>query len=180
MKNSFRKNVFHDFFFSVPPLISNVRGAFEITDIRDLVSITTGAVVTIPRGVSVRIKCIATGVPTPNITWYRRVENSQERSLLLPNQNMKIMKDSSLLITHTVVVDAAYYTCVATNIAGQDEGTTHLNIGSKESQLCNILLLSLIFYFFCRDIKTFLSFLVLGGSINQCISSKFKTHFLFN
>lgn len=143
MKNSFRKNVFHDFFFSVPPLISNVRGAFEITDIRDLVSITTGAVVTIPRGVSVRIKCIATGVPTPNITWYRRVENSQERSLLLPNQNMKIMKDSSLLITHTVVVDAAYYTCVATNIAGQDEGTTHLNIGSKESQLCNILLLCL-------------------------------------
>ena len=121
-------------FFAVPPLISNVRGSFEITDIRDLVSITTGAVVTIPRGVAVRIKCIATGVPSPNITWYRKGQNAKERSLLVPNDNMKIMKDYSLLIAHTLVVDAAYYTCVATNIAGQDEGTTHLNIGSKEMQ----------------------------------------------
>lgn len=115
----------------MPPLISNVKGSFEITEIRDLVSITTGAVVTIPRGVAVRIKCIATGIPSPNITWYRKGENTKEKSLLVPNENMKIMKDYSLHISHTLVVDAAYYTCVATNIAGQDEGTTHLNIGSK-------------------------------------------------
>lgn len=121
-------------FFAVPPLISNVKGSFEITDIRDLVSITTGAVVTIPRGVAVRIKCIATGVPSPNITWYRKGQNAKDKSLLVPNDNMNIMKDYSLLIAHTLVVDAAYYTCVATNIAGQDEGTTHLNIGSKEMQ----------------------------------------------
>lgn len=124
----------HSVFFAVPPLISNIIGSFEITDIRDLVSITTGAVVTIPRGVAVRIKCIATGVPSPNITWYRRGENSKEKSLLVPNENTKIMKDYSLQIAHTLVVDAAYYTCVATNIAGQDEGTTHLNIGSKKIQ----------------------------------------------
>lgn len=118
----------------MPPLISNVKGSFEITDIRDLVSITTGAVVTIPRGVAVRIKCIATGVPSPNITWYRKGQNAKDKSLLVPSDNMKIMKDYSLQIAHTLVVDAAYYTCVATNIAGQDEGTTHLNIGSKEMQ----------------------------------------------
>lgn len=52
---------------------------------------------------------------------------------------MKIMKDYSLHISHTLVVDAAYYTCVATNIAGQDEGTTHLNIGSKEVQIFIVL-----------------------------------------
>ena len=132
------------FFFSVPPLISNVKGTFEITDIRDLVSITTGAVVTIPRGVSVSIKCIATGVPPPNITWYRQGDNSKEKSLLSPNENMKIMKDYSLHITHTLVVDAAYYTCVATNIAGQDEGTTHLNIGSKEVLFRNVLLMCVL------------------------------------
>lgn len=109
-----------------------MRGAFEITDIRDLISITTGAVVTIPRGVAVRIKCIATGVPQPKITWYRRGENHKERSLLVSNENLKILKDNSLSIKHTLVVDAAFYTCVATNIAGHDEGTTHLNIGSKE------------------------------------------------
>lgn len=149
-------------FFAVPPLISNVKGTFEITDIRDLVSITTGAVVTIPRGVAVRIKCIATGVPPPNITWYRLGENTKERSLLVPNENMKIMKDYSLQIAHTLVVDAAYYTCVATNIAGQDEGTTHLNIGSKEVLSRTVCIANKTFGVLClpRDIQTFLSFLV--------------------
>lgn len=28
------------------------------------------------------------------------------------------------------MVNAAFYTCIATNVAGQDEGTTHLNIGT--------------------------------------------------
>ena len=41
---------------SVPPKISNVKGTFEVTDIRELVSITTGAVVTVPKGVAIRIR----------------------------------------------------------------------------------------------------------------------------
>ena len=117
----------------VPPLISNVKGTFEITDLRNLVSITTGAVVTIPRGVSIRIKCIATGIPRPNITWYQH-QNMESRHPIIPNDAVKVMYDNSLSISHTAVTDAAYYTCVARNIAGKDEGTTVLNVGSKRVQ----------------------------------------------
>lgn len=127
------------FCFSVPPLISNVKGTFEITDIRDLISITTGAVVTIPRGVSVRIKCIATGVPAPTITWYRRRPGMNKRYAVVPSAAVKIMYDYSLSISHAAVNDAAYYICVASNIAGRDEGSTVLNIGSKDVQFHIVL-----------------------------------------
>lgn len=49
----------------------------------------------------------------------------------MQNDAVKVMYDNSLWISHTSVTDAAYYTCVASNIAGKDEGTTVLNIGSK-------------------------------------------------
>ena len=122
--------------FSVPPLISNVKGTFEITDIRDLISITTGAVVTIPRGVSVRISCLATGVPTPTITWYRRLPGMKERHPVVFSHSLKVLYDGSLSITNSAINDAAYYICVASNIAGKDEGSTLLNVGSKEVLYC--------------------------------------------
>lgn len=115
----------------VPPLISNVKGTFEITDIRDIVSITTGAVVTIPRGVTVRIKCIATGVPTPSIVWYKHLPGRKRRYRVVQGQDVKVLYDHSLSITHAAVNDAAYYICVASNIAGKDEGSTRLSIGGN-------------------------------------------------
>ena len=68
------------------------------------------------------------------------------------------MKDYSLQIAHTLVVDAAYYTCVATNIAGQDEGTTHLNIGSKEEFNFELFVLRVrlsVIYVFPADFLVF-------------------------
>ena len=119
------------FFFAVAPVINNVKGTFEITDIRDLISITTGAVVTIPRGVSVKIQCIAKGVPFPKITWYKKTEESNHRVLVRSGSTDKILDDHSISISHAELADAAEYICVAANIAGRDEGTTLLNIGSK-------------------------------------------------
>ncbi|XP_068741513.1 hemicentin-1-like isoform X2 [Montipora capricornis] len=118
---------------AVPPLISNVRGKFEVTDIRDIVSITTGAVVTILRGVAVRIKCLATGVPTPKITWYRNRPGMKKRYPVVQSEQLKVLYDHSLSISHAAVNDAAYFTCVATNVAGEDEGSTLLSIGAPPS-----------------------------------------------
>ena len=58
----------------------------------------------------------------------------EDRHPIMQNDAVKVMYDNSLWISHTSVTDAAYYTCVASNIAGKDEGTTVLNIGSKEVQ----------------------------------------------
>lgn len=140
-------------FILVPPLVSNVKGTLEITNLRNLVSITTGAVVTIPRGVSIRIRCIATGIPQPNITWYQHRENMEDRHPIMQNDAVKVMYDNSLWISHTSVTDAAYYTCVASNIAGKDEGTTVLNIGSKGVQNCLMVLYCIVYvllHSFCR------------------------------
>lgn len=115
----------------VPPLISNVKGTFEITDIRDIVSITTGAVVTIPRGVTVRVKCLATGIPTPSIAWYKQLPGRKKRYPVVQGQDVQVLYDFSLSITNAAVNDAAYYICVASNIAGKDEGSTRLSIGGN-------------------------------------------------
>lgn len=125
--------------FSVPPVIKNVRGSFEVTDIRDLISITTGAVVTVPKGVSIKIKCDATGVPKPNITWYRVAEGSKNwEPVGRSNKRLYVDKDSFLSIQRSKDVDIARYICVATNIAGRDEGVTYLNIGGTRIIALNV------------------------------------------
>ena len=113
-------------------MITNLRGSFEVTDIRDLVSITTGAVVTVPRGVSIKISCEVSGVPTPNITWYRVPEGSKKWLQIASTADpFSVSKDGSLFIERSKEVDIAQYICVATNVAGRDEGITHLNVGGK-------------------------------------------------
>ena len=64
----------------------------------------------------------------------------KNRYPVIPSDAVKVLYDSSLSISHTAVNDAAHYTCVATNVAGKDEGSTVLNIGSKGVQFCIVLL----------------------------------------
>ena len=55
---------------------------------------------------------------------------------IVTSDALKVMYDRSLSISHAAVSDAAYYTCVAANIAGKDEGSTLLNVGSKQFSYC--------------------------------------------
>ena len=114
-----------------------------MTDIRDLISITTGAVVTVPKGVVIKIRCEADGVPPPKITWFRRHPGVSDDFLVsrtnklrkyqpvFSTSHTKIMEDTTLSISSSKVLEAAEYMCVATNVAGRDEGTTRINIGSE-------------------------------------------------
>lgn len=77
----------------------------------------------------------------------------EDRHPIMQNDAVKVMYDNSLWISHTSVTDAAYYTCVASNIAGKDEGTTVLNIGSKGVQNCLMVLNCIVYvllHSFCR------------------------------
>ena len=64
----------------------------------------------------------------------------KNRYPVIPSDAVKVLYDNSLSISHTAVNDAAYYTCVASNVAGKDEDSTVLNIGSKKVQFCIVLL----------------------------------------
>lgn len=71
------------FMFLVLFLISNVRGKFEVIDIRDIVFIIIGVVVIIFRGVVVWIKCLVIGVLMLKIMWYRNCLGMKKRYLVV-------------------------------------------------------------------------------------------------
>ena len=122
--------------------MKNLKGSFEVTDIRELLSITTGAVVTAPKGISITIRCEATGVPAPTITWFRHHAGAADVSGLdqsaassyvrvRPSRNVRILDQRSLSLSSSKVLEATEYMCVATNVVGRDEGKTVINIGGR-------------------------------------------------
>ena len=71
---------------------------------------------------SVTIRCQASGVPQPTITWYK---NGQE---LLLNERLSVDEEDSLTITETRSEDSDRYTCAAENTAGQANAFTDVAI----------------------------------------------------
>lgn len=62
-------------------------------------------------GDSARFACIATGIPTPNITWYRggkKVISGSRYEVISVTAN-----SSQLTIKHVALADSGYYECQA-------------------------------------------------------------------
>ncbi|XP_078578335.1 palladin-like isoform X9 [Branchiostoma floridae x Branchiostoma japonicum] len=74
----------------------------------------------------VRMDCKVTGLPSPDLVWYREGSPLRQDS----NHKMIVRENGvhSLLISQCKASDAGDYTCVATNKAGQAEFTVTLNI----------------------------------------------------
>ncbi|XP_025060802.1 hemicentin-2 [Alligator sinensis] len=78
--------------------------------------------VKVPEGQSVNWSCIATGNPKPKITWLK------DARPLLPGETYYISPDGSVLqINQAPLASAGYYTCVASNSAG--DKTKHYLLG---------------------------------------------------
>lgn len=87
-------------------------------------------VTTIPN-TPINITCQATGLPKPDITWYkggREVNPVQDRSKVLP--------DGTLVLSESRVDNTGVYTCKATNIDGEDTASTVLTVVRKYQ--CNV------------------------------------------
>jgi len=72
-------------------------------------------------GQPVRLRCMVHATPTPQITWYK---NGDELELPLDGTDghLRVSRDGrELLIMAAGPQDAARYTCVARNLAGQME-----------------------------------------------------------
>ncbi|XP_067825529.1 hemicentin-1-like [Heptranchias perlo] len=98
----------------IPPLIvkdDEMAGGFRATQVKTKVNTT------------LTLTCESWAVPTPAVRWYK------DGQLLAGTEHFQILDEGHVLqIKHTRVSDTGRYTCVATNVAGEDEKDFHVNI----------------------------------------------------
>ena len=77
--------------------------------------------------------CEAFGVLTPNITWMRNGDTlvSGSDDITIITNVVTSVRNSTLQIVNTVPDDAASYTCLATNAAGNDTASVTLVVNGK-------------------------------------------------
>eukprot|EP00061_Rhincodon_typus_P018023 g47007.t1 len=98
----------------IPPLIAKddqTAGGFHVTHVKTKVNTT------------LTLMCESWATPVPALRWYK------DGQLLTGTEHLQILdKGHVLQIKYTRVSDTGRYTCVATNIAGEDEKDFHVNI----------------------------------------------------
>ncbi|XP_066533975.1 hemicentin-1 [Hoplias malabaricus] len=72
---------------------------------------------------SLDLPCVAQGVPQPSLTWLK-----DGTSLLLDEARYSVSTDGTLTVQQVALTDEGVYTCVASNIAGQDEASIMLQV----------------------------------------------------
>uniref|UniRef100_UPI00398EE55D hemicentin-1-like n=1 Tax=Pristiophorus japonicus TaxID=55135 RepID=UPI00398EE55D len=98
----------------IPPLIvkdDQTAGGFRVTQVKTKVN------------TALTLTCESWAAPAPALRWYK------DGQLLAGTEHLQILDDGHVLqIKHTRVSDTGRYTCVATNVAGEDEKDFHVNI----------------------------------------------------
>ncbi|XP_073667498.1 hemicentin-1 isoform X2 [Paramisgurnus dabryanus] len=72
-------------------------------------------------GHPIELPCVAHGVPEPSVSWLRG-------GTALPDGSDYRISGGSLILNQVGLIDEGTYTCVATNIAGQDETNIQLQV----------------------------------------------------
>lgn len=103
-----------------PPVISTDEQTIEVLKIED-VSVTVGGLVTTLDGNRVNILCEVSGFPDPQITWERDGVQLQRGG-------------KRYTIESAVQNDSGNYTCKASNIAGEANATSRLNVLGKHTR----------------------------------------------
>lgn len=79
---------------------------------------------TVHLGDTVVFSCVAEGLPTPAITWYRMAG-------ALPSGNHVIYSNGTLVLRSVRKGDEGIYTCLAKNILGEAKAFVSFNIICK-------------------------------------------------
>lgn len=74
---------------------------------------------------SVTIRCNASGVPIPNVTW------TKDGKKIVKEDRYSIQDDGSLLIKDSNKEDTARYTCTVENVAGKESASSTVQIIGK-------------------------------------------------
>lgn len=86
------------------------------------VTINIGDNVTAASNTTITIKCTATGVPTPSVTW------TKDGVKIVPGDEFYVTYEGSLVLKETDVDDSAEYTCVVKNKFGKDNTSSVVKI----------------------------------------------------
>lgn len=77
-------------------------------------------------GHAIDLPCVAQGAPEPSVSWLK------DGATLLDGSHYRI-SDGALTLNQVGLTDEGVYTCVASNIAGQDEAIIQLHVqGQKD------------------------------------------------
>ncbi|XP_043941249.1 hemicentin-1 [Protopterus annectens] len=79
-------------------------------------------------GYRIEIPCIADGTPPPLINWLK-----DNATLLIDGHHYSLRPDGTLAIDQVRLTDTGIYTCVASNVAGQDKSDVDLKIQEPPS-----------------------------------------------
>ncbi|KAM5259263.1 hemicentin-2 isoform 1-T1 [Hipposideros larvatus] len=77
-------------------------------------------------GVPVSLPCVASGFPTPTITWTK-----EANALTSSGSHYNVRKDGTLVIAQPSVRDAGAYVCTATNAVGFSSQEMRLSVNTK-------------------------------------------------
>ena len=123
-------------------LFGCVISSVVIPNIMELPSLSVTSLTSVP------IACTTTGKPRAVISWFRNNNEVMNNSLsdggvpvIITNSIMgnctitdppsQCVSSSTLQILNTRSVDSGEYTCVATNVAGSDDGTAKLIVNGE-------------------------------------------------
>jgi len=82
------------------------------------------------------LPCEVSGVPPPNVTWYR-----DTTALPTTGNQYTLQEDRALIIRKLGIEDTGMFQCVASNAAGEDSQYTWLKVKSKWYLMCVIFYL---------------------------------------
>lgn len=72
---------------------------------------------------SIDLPCVAQGVPQPSVSWKK-----DSVALVADGAHYSTSPDGTLTVRQVALSDVGIYTCMASNVVGQDEASIHLQV----------------------------------------------------